>query len=802
MTSCRIPRLAITASLVLLSLSAASLFSALQSGSTLPNHPPTLAASVPVSEEHPRCVFQPEGSQGRTFSDVRALFERDATFRQIMSRALEVAPSDQHPAANAACWIVSNEDRFARTAMEQMLGEMPNESGKPYYSDIWSYALAYDWLFHHPEMTPERRSKIHERLMHRVSTELEGLDGTNMALWHGRNQAANNLMTSVLALYEGPSMDNILRRTLGHWIESMKALQFSEGWPEGTSYWIYNRAGPYALAADSFISSTGRDSIEGISVRQVMKTIGLWQLYQYGPNGVFEPYGDSAGSLRLGETGWWTVTQDYYARISRDSGVAAGADYFRNRSPEPYGKRPYQWYIALAYDPSARAEDSDYNFQAPEEWMRKNLPQSMLFGRDSYGVAFFRGEWGDPNEIFASFKAGDLLAHHDHYDAGHFSIQRSGNLAPQTGFYGGYFENHRLGYQIQTVSANSLLILAPGEFSQYLRRQEYWPWLSGGQRVISPTGFHCVNLDHFRSQLNQGNRLERATIETWESVPAAFDFIDADITASYNSTLHAEPENQAKVSHVSRQFLYLRTEEVFVVRDLVHLTDTRFRPRFVLHSLSKPITETEKILVGNRDNGILESRDRSVSIRQGEGELEASIVLPEAPRTYKIGGPDFNFYVEDDGDLSDGFDGTNLVQGISARGGDARVDQWRIEVEPENTRMENQFLTILIPGTTAGDDGNALDVELLQNDDNIVLLRVGQTLVGYLNSTQGNLHFQIADSNTAAIRLLLIGLDPNRSYQIQNDVHESSREGLLWISNPPNVDFDLQELPATGLEGN
>jgi len=131
-------------------------------------------------------------------------------------------------------------------------------------------------------------------------------------------------------------------RIAAHWLEALKALQFSEGWPEGPSYWIYNRAEPYPLAADCFISATGgREELAGVLIRSVMRKAGLWQLYQYGPNGVFEPYGDSAGSLRLGETGWWTVTMDHYAKVSQDPALAAAADFSRNRSPAPYGKRPY-----------------------------------------------------------------------------------------------------------------------------------------------------------------------------------------------------------------------------------------------------------------------------------------------------------------------------------------------------------------------------------------------------------------------------------------------------------------------------
>ena len=121
-----------------------------------------------------------------------------------------------------------------------------------------------------------------------------------MALWHGRNQAANNTMIAALAVGDRPGQQGQLRRAAAHYIEALRALRLSEGWPEGASYWIYNRSGPYALAADCTMTALGTEQIDGIPIRDVMRTIGLWQVYQFTPAEFFEPYGDSQGSLRLG----------------------------------------------------------------------------------------------------------------------------------------------------------------------------------------------------------------------------------------------------------------------------------------------------------------------------------------------------------------------------------------------------------------------------------------------------------------------------------------------------------------------
>lgn len=676
------------------------LWPANQGESLQPDHPPPPAVLLPVREGHPRCVFREGGRPGlgRTFEEVRALYRQDPTFQSIMDKALRVDPAAQHPAANAACWIVSGEDRFAEAAIETMLEVEIARIGEPYYSPVWSYALAYDWLFHHPRFTPSRKERIAERIRHRIATELEQLDQTGMALWHGRNQASNGVMIAALVMVGDTGMENLLRRATAHWLEGLKALQFSDGWPEGASYWIYNRAGPYALAADCVLTATGLEVVDGVSLREVLRTAGLWQLYQFGPNEVFEPYGDSAGSLRLGETGWWTLTTDYFAKVSREPAVAAAGDFFRNRSPDPYGRRPYSWYVALSYDPTARPSDPDYDPARPELWMRRHLPQAMLFGRNSYGVAFFRGDWGDPAETFASFKAGDLLAHHDHYDTGTFTLQKGGNLAPQTGYYGSYFQEHRLGYQVQTVSSNSLLILAPGEYSPRLRRTPgRWSWLSGGQRVISPTGFHCLSLAHYRRQLQEGPHLERASISAWESVSGLYDYVAADITSAYNSTRFAEAGNPAKVSLVTRQFLYLRPEQVFLLYDRVETTDPRYLPKFLLHSLTRPESDQEEVITGAADNGILSSRSRRFWQEHESGLLTLEILLPRRTRTLKIGGPDFSFYVEWDGDQENGFNGKHLTEGVGERGGQDRPDQWRLEVEPLEVNLTTRFLHLLIP---------------------------------------------------------------------------------------------------------
>jgi hypothetical protein len=758
------------------------------------HHPPVTSAPLPLYTGHPRLVFRPAGERGlgRTFEEVRALYRSDKTFKAIFDKAVAVDRKGQHPAMLAACWIVTGDDSYAEAAVERMLAQPLSRSDEPQYSLIWSHALAYDWLYHHPALTKEKRDEILSHIFERLETELADLDRTGMALWHGRNQAANGTMIAALAVGDLTGQEQNLRRAAAHYIESLRAMQFSEGWPEGASYWIYNRAGPYAVAADCVMTALGADIIDGLPIREIMRKIGLWSVYQFAPNQVFEPYGDSAGSLQLGDTGWWELTTDYYARLSRDAGLMAGADYLRNRSPVPYGKRPYYWYVALSYDPSARPK-SGYDPGRPEIWMREHLPQAILFGRNSMGVAFFRGEWGDPDELYATFKAGDLLAHHDHYDTGHFGIQRGGLLAPQTGLYGpgGYTGPHRLGYAVQTVSSNSLLILAPGETSGNLRRnKQSWTALSGGQRVILPTGFDCLSLEHFKELLNSGPHLERADITAFESAPGQFDYIGADITAAYNSTRWAEPDSVAKVSLVTRQFVYLRPEEVFVVYDRVETTNPQYLPKFLLHSLSKPKTGSEKLLAGNgAEDGILETADRHVSTTDNRGVLTQIVLLPGKARVLKIGGPHYNCYVESDGDQANGFDGVNLEGGDPAKPyKTAQLGLWRTEVEPTETTGSTRFLNVLIP-RLATDRRPPPNVELVSAGD-ADAVRAGDTIVAFARGAKPVTGLRL--NGGGATKCILLDAMPGARYRVAGKDVNASKEGVLFGTRLPKGAFTIE----------
>jgi hypothetical protein len=242
-------------------------------------------------------------------------------------------------------------------------------------------------------------------------------------------------------------------------------------------------------------------------------------------------------------------------------------------------------------------------------------------------------------------------------------------------------------------------------------------------------------------------------------MPGRYDYVAADITAAYNSTLWSEPGSSPKVSLVTRQFLYLRPEEAFVVYDRVETTGAGYLPKFLLHSLAKPSSTAERLLAGNSaEDGILETLDRRLVTAHGRGVLTQVVLLPEDARTVKIGGPSFNCYVEEDSDPGDGFDGVNLEGGdpFAARNS-AQLGLWRTEVEPTRPGTSTRFLHVLLP-RLAADRRPLPAVERVEAGPQAHAVRVDQTTVVFARQPGAAGPFTVRAS--APGRLLVMDAQP------------------------------------------
>jgi hypothetical protein len=686
--------------------------------------------------------------------------------------------------------VATGEERFADAAIRALEGaELKATAQSSYYSDVWQFALAYDWLFNHPRMSDNRKRRIEARIADVLESELSDLDGGYSVVWHGRTQLANNSLVAALALSLDPRAEQFQRRALAHYADAVRALELAEGWPEGTSYWIHNRAFPFGLAADCFITATGQAAIDGMQVTEGLRRAGLWQLYSLQPDLSFVRYGDCWNDGLIAGPGLWQPVKDYYARLTRDPNLVAAADYFRNQSRRLYHVGRYGWSAVLAYDPSI-AMPEGYDPKQPQAYLNAHLPHSQLIGRQTLGEAFLTEGWGNPDSTWISFKAGDVMAHHGHYDQGSFTIYAGSPLAVHSGDYVDYFSAYRLGHFVQTVAVNSLLIQAPGEFSSFSRAAGNFDQVTGGQRVVMPSGSHIVSVNDWLRNLYAGRHYAAGEIVAFESAPNEYDYLSADLTPAYNSTLYAEPGDPAKVSAVTRKLVYLRKPRAVVILDRVVTTDPAYQVQWLMHTPTRPETASESQVAGQPDDGIAATSDRWLRVEHGRGQLFQQCLLPEEASILKIGGPSYRHYIE----AADG--GVNLEPSGRRREEPEDYGMWRVQISATAKRQEHLFLNVLWP-RLAG-EAEPEPARLVSCEGGTVVVQVADWLIVF--AVEGELHSPVTYQVPAgASKHLIVDLPARSTWrctplgclgsalpkQQESTARPASVEGVLRLEGAP-----------------
>ncbi len=577
-------------------------------------------------------------------------------------------------------------------AIERLLEvvlDTPRAEGN--YGNGLEIALAYDLLGDHPSWTQEKRQRLNLMLRKNLEDSMLVLDADSASLWHGRTQLATSAWFVAAAMDPQSPEDMALRaRAQRHFLESVEAFRLSGGWPEGYNYWINNRAFPFALACLAHHNAVKESALSSL-MSDTLFQLGLWTIHGTELVGRFVLFGDTGSRNDLRDE-----TQRVMDLVSLGTGLPIFRDYSRylsglDGSEAYYGS--YRWGLPLFMG----FVEGDHG---PDEVLMDlsvfegRIPRSAVFGRqDGMGQVFIRSDWG-PKATFISFQAGHSFTHHGHYQAGHFIITKKVPLAITSGTYGGYTSPHRLHYYIRTVAANSLLVLRPDE---RVRPNRFFETnvADGGQRIVMPTGSAVVSLADWRANLYRGRHFEGGKITAFDNHDPPFVYVASDLTGAYNNTRYDDNGRGGKVERVERSLVYLAREDAVVIYDRVTSVQADFRKKWLLHSWTKPETIHERVLVGNEDNGILESRDRLAVFRREPASLRVYALLPEDAIFRKVGGPDYRYYVEVDGDDSR-LDGINMKEGaLEQPWFDAGL--WGLEIQPVESRKKDRFLIALKP---------------------------------------------------------------------------------------------------------
>jgi len=203
------------------------------------------------------------------------------------------------------------------------------------------------------------------------------------------------------------------------------------------------------------------------------------------------------------------------------------------------------------------------------------IPEGMPIARhfEKIGLVLMSSGFG-PEDTYALFACGGGEVFSEHYDATHFSINRKGYLALDSG--SGNLDPHTQNYAKQTVAHNAVLIHMPGEENH------------GGQDKT--TNF--------------------ARVLAFETSPL-FSYVATDATGTYNP---------AKCRQMVRQFIYLNPG-LFLVFDRVASTKKEYAKEWLLHTSGEP-----------------EIAGKEFRADQGEGRIFCRTMYPADAVVEKVGG--------------------------------------------------------------------------------------------------------------------------------------------------------------------
>lgn len=622
---------------------------------------------------------------------------------------------EQYPACGGdligqtACWVSTGDEAAGRKALSQLTTlELltPNDHGQ--YGNIWMLAWAYDLLSLHPEMDQRRRDAVEAKLAKGILDYLLLLDSDSPSLWHGRATLASQAWLTAAALDPGnPMHKELIRRAQSHFVDVMRALSLSEGWPEGYNYWINSRGFLLTLASAAYVNAL-EDADYAPIVRRNLERVGLWTLYITRGDNRVEALGDEGPRMDLKDETRRVI--DIIAQTTRNPVFATFSAYLEKTYGRESYYRDYRWGLRLFNDPTVPTLPGVGDGSL--EGLELSLPPSFHFGPGGLNQVVSRTGWG-PDDTLVTFRAGHTMTHHGHYDAGHFTLFKGAPLVITNATYqGDVSAPHRLYYGVRTVSKNSLLVMRPNETIKPSRLVQQ-NVIDGGQRVVIPTGSAVTSVSNWLANLKEGRHYAGGEITHYQHLGNTLTFVRSDLTWAYDNTEFDTQDRGGRVQSVRRDLLHLLDEDHIFIHDDVVATSEDYTKKWLLHLPQRPEAPGLRPLLGNHAAGILETSADRLSMSNQGARLDVLRIAPAGAVVRLVGGPGFEYYVESDGDDSD-LDGENFAEGSRPQ---PWFDNglWRIELQPRLPAERHQFVVALTPSLdSAGPAARLSPVEVSQ----------------------------------------------------------------------------------------
>ncbi|MBI5489353.1 MAG: hypothetical protein HY905_18620 [Deltaproteobacteria bacterium] len=573
------------------------------------------SAAQTVRDDRPRLLLSNGTGFGTSVAEFRRRCTTDPGTAPGCQGSVADADAGLYPAiGHAAGYIVNDDAAQCGLAYDALLGIAAAEPGTPdahsFISDhgraMAQLAVTLDWCL--PALDDAQRAWIIGRIV-------------AYADWYVANGAPDVFHNDMFNVWSAVSLAGLtlhgtsadaqaagyLASAAAQWNGVIfPALRYAgDWWHEGMVY-VQPSLGSIAWHATAWSTATDED----VFAAQTELFEGYLRFHAYAmrPDGKYVYFGDTSDNKQTVELfSRWLVDM-----ITDGTGSTLGQGLslaIRARSRPGYDYAGANgWMQALFHDASRDAA------AAPLE----SLPTAAHLSPGVQDVAVLRSGWG-PADTYVWISCGDYLSAHQHDEAGGFQIFRRAILTGPSGAYDAFNSDHWQNYYSQhSVHANTLAIVQPGEVFPTLQSiaDPAANVNDGGQRVLgldlSGSTHQVPDLDAYLAKKDGGPLYETGTMETFTHA-ACYDYVACDVTAAYDSPGFATNGNTAKVSEVSRQFVFL-PPDVLLVFDRVESTDLSYAKRFLLHV-----------------PGTLELGTPRYVVRNGGGVLLARTLLPAAP---------------------------------------------------------------------------------------------------------------------------------------------------------------------------
>jgi len=565
---------------------------------------------------------------------------------------------------------------------------MPTLNGS--YGNSWQFAMFYDIAKATPYFSAAASQTINNKIAATLKVYLELLDSDIASLWHGRTSlAASAFLLATVLEVDTAQQQMLYRRAYGHFYDVYQAISATETWPEGYNYWINTRALVTVMAL-SALAEQQQSHINADKIKATINRIGLWHIYLTRPDIKIEGWGDEGPRTDLKDETARVI--DLIGQITKKVVFFEYAQVIRKKFNYESYYSSYRWQLPFFYAHSAintlKTSDSSMSQLAGE------LPTSELFGADFTNHMSIRSDWGN-DATFVTYKAGHTFSHHQHYDAGHFTVFKGAPLAVNASRYQGNVNtDNRKYFSIRTLAKNSLLIQKNSEAVKP-HRLFTANVAGGGQRVVMPQGSAITSFEHWQQQLYKGQHVEGAKLISFNRQEALYTSITSDLTSAYNSNRYDANGDIGKVRRVERTLAYLERQDMVLVYDNIQTIDNQDKTKWLLHSINKPEFSRERLLEGNQYGGIFTTQGQVAKISTEQSNMRVDILAPQLSQTLVVGGEKYRFYVETDGDDS-------ILNGRNISGGSKEkkwfdLPQWRLEISPQQQTLSTHYLVAMQP---------------------------------------------------------------------------------------------------------